>query len=1028
VPVLCLVPSPLRASRAVRRLCDAEDGLLFGARVETVDAAAARVLAAAADPRPILSPLAERLLAAEAGAAAGGELAGLAPDGGLASALASALAELRRGEVEAADIRAAARELSGRAAARLASLGEALAAYEARLADLGALDRAAALRAAAEALPRAAANEELRALDLLVVDGFCDLPPAAFDLVAALARCARRTHARLPFFPDRADLCAPAEPLLRRLEGMHELAAARDVTVALGALEPGRDRAPGIAGMLRRMWGGAAGEPQGAAPDARGAAASGCVRAACGAGEAGEAEAAARAVARLLDEGCPAGDVVVLAPAPARAAAPLESALAALGIPFASGRGEALDEAPVAGAVLAAIEGAPSRSRLEALASSPWFPARAAPRLEHWLDRAGAMEGRGDPEDALRRRAAALSGPAGARERRALQGAADAVAALRALVAPLCATGTARDHASRLRAFAAAAGMRRRAVRAEPAVATAAIAALARLEDVADELARAFALVGSAGERLAPGRWAALLRVAASAAGVPRPEPAAGAVELWGLSEAPGLDARAAVVTGCARGAFPAAPGAEPLLRDAERAAVNRALRRAAVASGPMRRASALHAAFCALAAGREAVVLTWASPGADGTGAPPAPLAIEALAAAGVEAPAAPGADPPLAASRSAREALRAAARAGAAGRGPAAVAALGGASSALAARAASAIARGAVEAERWRAIAARAPARAAGGIPPPALPLLTRALPEEWSPSQLEAHARCPYRAFASIVLAVPDREGADLEIDPRDEGRLAHAVLERFLRERGARGALPLRGAPEEREHLREVASGLFARFAADGRVGDPAVWAARREAVLARLERVAAAEAEEGAGLVPALLEYAFGGSSGAPPLVFGEGAEEVRLRGRLDRVDAGPDRLLLLDYKDSRAAAEHRAKLEPEALGVTNFQVPAYLMAAARELPGRARLGATYLLLRSAERLQPIEVAPGDPLFALAPQARAAARDAGARPFADAVLGAVRRIRAGELPIAPRDCAGCSFGALCRAQGVAEEAA
>jgi hypothetical protein len=45
-----------------------------------------------------------------------------------------------------------------------------------------------------------------------------------------------------------------------------------------------------------------------------------------------------------------------------------------------------------------------------------------------------------------------------------------------------------------------------------------------------------------------------------------------------------------------------------------------------------------------------------------------------------------------------------------------------------------------------------------------------------------------------------------------------------------------------------------------------------------------------------------------------------------------------------------------------------------------------------------------------------------------RPFADAVVEAVRSVRAGALPIASRDCGGCPFGAVCRAQALAEEAA
>jgi hypothetical protein len=43
------------------------------------------------------------------------------------------------------------------------------------------------------------------------------------------------------------------------------------------------------------------------------------------------------------------------------------------------------------------------------------------------------------------------------------------------------------------------------------------------------------------------------------------------------------------------------------------------------------------------------------------------------------------------------------------------------------------------------------------------------------------------------------------------------------------------------------------------------------------------------------------------------------------------------------------------------------------------------------------------------------------------PFADAVVATVGRIRRGEFPIAPRDCDGCGFGAVCRSEGRLEEA-
>ena len=91
----------------------------------------------------------------------------------------------------------------------------------------------------------------------------------------------------------------------------------------------------------------------------------------------------------------------------------------------------------------------------------------------------------------------------------------------------------------------------------------------------------------------------------------------------------------------------------------------------------------------------------------------------------------------------------------------------------------------------------------------------------------------------------------------------------------------------------------------------------------------------------------------------------------------------------------------------------------YLLAAAREIPGRTALSATYMLLRSGERVPPWTTSPGDPFLALDPERRAAARAAGGRTLADGVIDAVTRIRAGALPVVSEDCTGCPFGAVCR---------
>jgi RecB family exonuclease len=426
-----------------------------------------------------------------------------------------------------------------------------------------------------------------------------------------------------------------------------------------------------------------------------------------------------------------------------------------------------------------------------------------------------------------------------------------------------------------------------------------------------------------------------------------------------------------------------------------------------------------------------------WAAPGAS-PGGPLAPLAADALAAAGVAVPSAPAGDPPLAAARTARAALRAAARLGP----PAlpALAALAGAG--LDARAADALERGAADRARREASRGGPPSPHAGALDGEPLALLRAALPEEWAPTSLETYAACPFRLFVQLGLGVRDPDAGELDPDVRDEGKLLHAVLERFVAARVARRAWPPTGDDADLAEARAVALEVFARFEAEGRTGDPAVWAARREAVLARVARAVRMEAEAGGGLVPALLEHAFGGGAAAPALELEAGGERVRLRGRIDRVDASPERLLVIDYKSGRDPKPHEAKLEPEAFGVESFQVPTYLLAAARALPGRSTLAATYQLLGAAERLDPVELDAADPRLATAtatptstatetptPTATAtstptATATSTSTSFAVAVVDTVRRIRAGRFPTRPGGCDRCPHRAICRLDSAA----
>ncbi len=760
--VLCLVPSLVRALRGARRLCDAQGGILFGPRVVTPLDCVPALLADAGERRPLLTPLAERFLALEASRTAGDPFSPLASASGLSRSLASTLAELRASRVPVDALESSAQELEGQAGHRLRGLAATLRAYQARL-DRGLLDRAGALTAAAEAVQRGASSEATANLDLLLLEGFHNPSLAEWDLLSALAEKAQRIIARVPFFPERPDLSRPAEPFLRRIEALHDLAASREIEVSLARIEG--ERAPRPAHLLRAVAGGGVGPvPQG-----------GRVEGWPGAGELGEAQVAARLAAELIEAGQGPEEVVFLSPAPSRAAPLLARACQEMGVPFAAGRGTALASAPPIRAIREAMTAAAhfNRGAVERLAASSYFHLADVPaRLSRALDRAGAIEGRNDLVEALERRVRELNAPSARSECAGLSRAAQALSKMRAALTPLSLGGTAKEHAARLRAFLFGAGVRRQAARAEPELARRDLSAISRLEILADDLAWALGLAGRGEERIEPDRYLELLDTALQGASMPTSsEPAAGAVELWSLSEAPGLTVRSAILVGCGRGSWPPAPSPEPILRDPERVALNRALRRAALATTAARRADSVYLAFSAMAAGREAVLFTWAGAGPGGDGGPAAPLVVEALASCGALPDPAPQADPVLGGARSQPEALRATARLSRLGQGSAALAALGEVSPAMVARASSALARGAMESERRAAVLDCRPAPSAGLLPPALAPVLADALPAEWTPTQLETFANCPYQFFLGQLLRLPDRDGVGLDIDPRD-----------------------------------------------------------------------------------------------------------------------------------------------------------------------------------------------------------------------------------------------------------------
>jgi ATP-dependent helicase/nuclease subunit B len=286
--------------------------------------------------------------------------------------------------------------------------------------------------------------------------------------------------------------------------------------------------------------------------------------------------------------------------------------------------------------------------------------------------------------------------------------------------------------------------------------------------------------------------------------------------------------------------------------------------------------------------------------------------------------------------------------------------------------------------------------------------------------SASTLGKFGRCAFQGFVHTALRLEQPESPGEALDARGQGSFWHAVLESLMPRLAQQGLLgrPFREVPPAvlEAALEDGASSLEARFSA----GHPRLFALARERARWMVRRVLDAP-HHGLpfpGLLPVEAETSFGRPSAAegwrevrlPGALQGEG--DICLTGAVDRLDAGPDGVGVLDYKASRRRDAERELLQ------TDFQLPFYLQAV-RARGERRPLRAGWLVLKSGE-FQPFEPASGQAvLLATDVETRQQAAATGQANLANAVQALVQRSREGDFGARPVDCGFCPFGSVCR---------
>ncbi|CAG9164061.1 PD-(D/E)XK nuclease family protein [Cupriavidus pampae] len=173
---------------------------------------------------------------------------------------------------------------------------------------------------------------------------------------------------------------------------------------------------------------------------------------------------------------------------------------------------------------------------------------------------------------------------------------------------------------------------------------------------------------------------------------------------------------------------------------------------------------------------------------------------------------------------------------------------------------------------------------------------------VPARWSAAAYNMLRRCPYQFFAGRMLGLAGLEDMSDDLEKRDIGNLLHRVLHRYhqeMRDRDERD-------PERRlARLREISEHEFESLIRDD--GNALGYYWRWREVLPSYVKWQAAREAEG--------WYWQGGEVDVSVDIAMEDGVPLRLAGRIDRIDVGPDgSRAVLDYK-TQSALRLRKKVD-----------------------------------------------------------------------------------------------------------------
>ncbi|KIX14076.1 PD-(D/E)XK nuclease family protein [Dethiosulfatarculus sandiegensis] len=303
----------------------------------------------------------------------------------------------------------------------------------------------------------------------------------------------------------------------------------------------------------------------------------------------------------------------------------------------------------------------------------------------------------------------------------------------------------------------------------------------------------------------------------------------------------------------------------------------------------------------------------------------------------------------------------------------------------------------------------------------------LLTGSQSRPQSASSFEQYAACPMAWFYGRILGLTPQDEPELDLKPSDEGSWVHEALRLFFE-------------PEEYDHnwsdqtrrqrINDCLEQARAEQKAGGNKGHDRLAEARKPVLKKALAKVVELECREMGEARPRGVELSFG-SKKNPFEIKVPGWPDLRLAGRVDRLDKGPDFIRIVDYKHTSNDAGLRNAVCREEWGVSAFQLPIYLAFAACQAPEPAlrllaRLTPTRKWFESEKLRKPVELLADDPFLNREP----VLSDQEEQPINlyQALAGLWKNMLNGRFFALPdkQTCLYCDFKRICRAESHAGE--